>query len=129
MRGANRVVVAGQVQVEVLHWDHLAVASSGSAALDPEHWPEGWLPDGYGGPPADSTESLGKPDGRRRLALAERRRRDGRHDNVLTEWVLRLEPANRLPVKRACLCRIVRDEAWPQPDHGDMTDIETRPHA
>ena len=96
VRGANRVVVAGQVQVEVLHWDHLAVASSGSAALDPEHWPEGWLPDGYGGPPADSTESLGKPDGRRRLALAEWRRRDGRHDNVLAEWVLRLEPANRL---------------------------------
>ena len=37
VRGADRVHVAGQVEVEVLHRDDLAVAAAGRAALDPEH--------------------------------------------------------------------------------------------
>jgi hypothetical protein len=37
---ADRVDVAGQVEVEVLHRDHLAVAAAGRAALDAEDRPE-----------------------------------------------------------------------------------------
>ena len=74
VRGADRVDVAGQVEVEVLHRDDLAVAAARGAALDPEHGPERRLADRDGGPPADPVEALGEADGRRRLALAERRR-------------------------------------------------------
>ena len=42
---ADRVDVAGQVEVEVLHRDDLAVAAAGRAALDPEHRPERRLAD------------------------------------------------------------------------------------
>ena len=37
VRRADGVDVAGQVEVEVLHRDDLAVAAAGGAALDPEH--------------------------------------------------------------------------------------------
>ena len=46
---ADRVDVAGQVEVEVLHRDDLAVAAAGRAALDPEHRPERRLADADGG--------------------------------------------------------------------------------
>jgi hypothetical protein len=43
VRRADGVDVAGQVEVEVLHRDDLAVAAAGGAALDPEHGPRlGW---------------------------------------------------------------------------------------
>ena len=68
----DRVDVAGQVEVEVLHRDHLAVAAAGGAALDPEHRSERRLADADRGPLADLVEPLGQPDRRRRLALAQR---------------------------------------------------------
>ena len=43
--GADGVDVAGQVEVEVLHRDDLAVAAAGGPALDPEDRPERWLAD------------------------------------------------------------------------------------
>ena len=42
---ADRVDVAGEVEVEVLHRDDLAVAAAGSAALDAEDGAERWLTD------------------------------------------------------------------------------------
>jgi hypothetical protein len=72
----DRVDVAGQVEVEVLHRDDLAVAAAGRAALDPEHRPERGLADADRGLVADVVQAPAQPDGRRRLALAERRRRD-----------------------------------------------------
>ena len=45
VRGADGVDVAGQVEVEVLHRDDLAVAAAGRAALDPEDRPERRLAD------------------------------------------------------------------------------------
>ena len=86
---ADRVDVAGQVEVEVLHRDDLAVAAAGGAALDPEDRPERRLADVDRRPVADVVEALGEPDGRRRLALAERRRRDRRDDDVLARAVAR----------------------------------------
>ena len=47
VRRADRVDVAGQVEVEVLHRDDLAAAAAGGAALDPEHRPEARLADAH----------------------------------------------------------------------------------
>ena len=74
VRGADRVHVAGQVEVEVLHRDDLAVAAARGAALDAEHRAEARLADAHRRLLADPVEALGEPDGRRGLALAERRR-------------------------------------------------------
>ena len=72
--GADRVVVAGQVEVEVLHRDDLAVAAAGRAALDPEHGAQARLADRHRGLLADPVQALGQADRRGRLALAQRRR-------------------------------------------------------
>ena len=88
--------VAGQVEVEVLHRDDLAVAAAGRPALDPEDRPERRLADVDRGLLADVVEALGEPDRGRRLALAERRRGDRGHDHVLAARTLGLEPADRL---------------------------------
>ena len=93
---ADGVDVAGQVEVEVLHRDDLAVAAAGGAALDAEDRPERRLADVDRRLAADPVEALGEPDGRRRLALAERRRRDRRDDDVLAARPLGLEARDRL---------------------------------
>ena len=76
------VDVAGEVEVDVLHRQHLAVAATGAAALDAEDRSQGGLPDGHRGAHADAVEPLGQPDRGGGLALAERRRRDGRDDDL-----------------------------------------------
>ena len=68
--GTDRMDVAGQVKVEVSHRDDLAVAAARRSALDPEHGAEGGLADADRRLPTDAVESLGEPDGRRRLAFA-----------------------------------------------------------
>ena len=96
VRGADGMDVAGQVEVEVLHRDDLAVAAAGRAALDPEDRAERRLADVDRGLLADVVEALGEPDRGRRLALAERRRGDRGDDHVLAARPLGLEPADRL---------------------------------
>ena len=93
---ADGVDVAGEVEVEVLHRDDLAVASAGGAALDPEDRTERWLADAHGGLVADRIEALGQADGRRGLALAERRRGDGGHHDVLAARALGLQALDAL---------------------------------
>ena len=83
MGRADGVVVPGEVEVEVLHRDHLAVASARGAALDPEDGPERRLADADRGAMADPIEPLDQANVGGRLALAERRRRDCRDDHVL----------------------------------------------
>ena len=72
--GADGVHVAGEVEVEVLHGDDLAVAAAGGAALDAEDRAQRGLADGHRGAPADAVEPLREADGGGRLALAQRRR-------------------------------------------------------
>ena len=76
------VVVAGQVEVEVLHRQHLAVAAAGRAALDPEDRPERRLADRADGPLPDRVERHREADRDQRFPLAERRRRDPGHVDV-----------------------------------------------
>ena len=91
VRRADRVDVAREVEVEVLHRDDLAVAAARGATLDPEHRAEARLADAHRRPLADVVEALGEADGRGRFALAERRRRDRGDDDVLAARVLALQ--------------------------------------
>ena len=78
VRGRDRVQVAGEVQVQVLHRDDLRVAAAGSAALHAEHRPERRLAQAEDRLAAELAETLRERDRRRRLPLARRRRRDRR---------------------------------------------------
>ena len=101
VRGADRVDVAGEVEVHVLHRHDLGVAAAGSAALDPEHRAERGLAQAERDALADVPEALRERDGRRRLALARLRRRDRRDVDQLAVGLRR--PAGRAP----------RGEPWP----------------
>src|SRR6185369_10766044 len=96
VRGPDRVDVARQVEVEVLHRDDLAAAAARGAALDAEHGPEARLADAHRRLLADAVQALGEPDRRRGLALAEGCRADGRDEDVLAPRVLRLEALDAL---------------------------------
>ena len=76
VRGADRVDVAGEVEVHVLHRHDLRVAGAGGSALDPEHRAERRLAQAEHRLAADRAQALGQRDRGRRLALAELRRRD-----------------------------------------------------
>src|SRR5581483_11735771 len=76
VRRADGVDVAREVEVHVLHRDDLRVARAGGAALDPEHRAERRLAQAEDRLAADRAEALREGDRRRRLALAELRRRD-----------------------------------------------------
>ena len=52
--------VAGEVQVDVLHGDHLGVTAAGGAALDAEHGAERGLPQADEGTLADLVEAVGE---------------------------------------------------------------------
>src|SRR5215212_2580589 len=78
----DRVVVAGQVQVERLHRHHLAVAAARGAALDPKSGAHRGLADGDRGSLADVFEGLPEPHGGRRLTLTQRRGGYGRDQHV-----------------------------------------------
>ena len=81
MRGANRVHITGEVQVELLHRNHLAIAAARSAALDTEDWSEAWLSNRNGGAVANLVEALRESNGGGGLPFTEWRWTDrGDHD-------------------------------------------------
>ena len=96
VRRSNRVVVAGQVEIEVLHRNDLAVATAGRPALDAEDRSERRLADRRRGLPTDSVQALRQADRGGGLALAQRRRVDGRDHDVLAPRALRLQPDDGL---------------------------------
>src|SRR5262245_1424488 len=78
VRSRNRVNVAGQMQVEVLHWDHLRVAAARRAALDAEGGTLRGLADAGEDRLAQMrAERLRQADGCRSLAFAQGCRGDG----------------------------------------------------
>ena len=78
VRRADRVDVAGEVQVHVLHRHHLRIAAARRTALDAEHGPERRLAQAEHRVLADVSEALREGDGRRSLPFARLRRRDRR---------------------------------------------------
>ena len=83
VRGPDRVDVAGEVEVEVLHRHDLRHPAAGRAALDAEHRSERRLAQARDRPLADRAEPLREADQRRRLALPRLRRRHARHADQL----------------------------------------------
>ena len=76
VRRGDRVHIAGEVQVDVLHRDDLRPAAAGRAALDAEYRAEGGLAQGDHGVLAQLGHGLSQTDGRGGLALARRGRVD-----------------------------------------------------
>ncbi len=67
---AHRVDVAGEVQVEILHRDHLAVAAARRTAFDAKGRPHRGLANGADGFVTQRTERLRQADGGGGLPLA-----------------------------------------------------------
>lgn len=86
--GANRVRVARQMQIDILHGDNLSPTTPRAAAFDAEDRSERWLTERDDGPPANSIEAHRESDRGRRLAFSERGRVDGCHQYVSAEWLL-----------------------------------------
>ena len=74
--GADRVKVAGEMEVDVLHRHDLRIAAAGRAALHAEAGPEARLAQTQDRLLADVVERVAEPDRRRRLAFAGRCRGD-----------------------------------------------------
>ena len=75
--------VAGEVQVDVLHRHDLGIAAASSSALDAKDGPQGGLAQRDDHVLADLAQAIGQTHRRGGLALARRRRRDGRHEDEL----------------------------------------------
>lgn len=88
MCGGDRVGVPGEVQVERLHRDDLAVAAAGGATLDPEHRTQRGLAKRDRAALAQVAERLAKANSGDRLALPERGRGDGGDDDVLGQRLI-----------------------------------------
>ena len=68
---ADGVHITGEVQVELLHRNHLTVAATCSAALDAEDWSETWLSNRDGGAVANLVEALRESNGGGGLPFTE----------------------------------------------------------
>ena len=75
--------VAGEVQIDVFHRDHLRVAAARGAALHAEHRPQGRLAQADDGLLADEIQRVSQAHRRGGLALARGSRRDGRDEHQL----------------------------------------------
>ena len=95
--------VAGKVQVDVLHRHDLGIAAAGRTALDTEHGAERRLTQCDGDLPSLAVEGVRKADTRRRLALACRRRVDGRHEDELAVRLL----LDALPGRERDFCLVL----------------------
>ena len=80
---ADGVEVTGEVQVDVLHGNDLGIAAAGGAALDAKHGAEGRLAQAEHRLAARKVHGISQTDGGRGLALACRRRVDGRNEDKL----------------------------------------------
>ena len=74
VRGRDGREVSGEMEVDVLHRDDLGVAAAGGSPLHAEARPERGLAQRDDRALAEAVERLAEAHGRRRLALARRRR-------------------------------------------------------
>ncbi len=83
VRSPDSVEVTREVQVDVLHGDHLRVSATCSSPLDAEHGSERRLAQGHDHVLAAQRERICQTDGGGGLALARRRGVDGCHQDEL----------------------------------------------
>ena len=84
--GADRVEIAGEMEVDVLHRHDLGIAAAGGAALHAEAGPEARLAQADDRLLADMVQRVAEADRRRRLALAGRGRGDRGDQDQLAVW-------------------------------------------
>ena len=84
MRRRYGVKIAGEMEVNLVPRRNLGVASARRASLHAEAGPKRRLAQTDDRLPADAVERVAETDGRRRLALARRRRADRADKNELT---------------------------------------------
>ena len=107
--GGDRVEVAGEVEVDVLHRHHLGVAAAGRPALLAEARPERGLAQADHRPPADGVERVAEADGGRGLALAGGGRVDRGDEDELA-----LRPRRRRPASPARKSGASLALSWPK---------------
>jgi hypothetical protein len=83
VRQGNGGEVSREVQVDLLHGDHLRIPAASGAALHAEHGPEAGLAQGDHGLPADMVQRVAQAHRGGGLAFASRRRADGSHEHEL----------------------------------------------
>jgi hypothetical protein len=124
--GADRVDVAREVEVEVLHRHDLGHAAAGGAALDAEDGAERGLAQAGGRALADVAHALREPDQRRGLALARLRRRHPRDADQLAVRPA-LEPVDHAQADLALVAAVrldlVRQQAARLRDHLDRDQL------
>ena len=84
IRRSDGVHIAGEMEVDVLHWDSLRIAAAGRAALDAENRAERGLPQGDNRIFLKPCHGLSKADRCRRFSLAGGRGVDGGDKDQLT---------------------------------------------
>lgn len=108
MAGGHRMRVPREMEIDILHGDHLGLSSAGASPFYPEHGAQRWLPERDDSPMAQSRESHGQTDRCCRLSLTQRCRIDGRHKHIPTQPPV-LE-AIQYPQNYLGLIRSVQDE-------------------
>ena len=83
VRRGDGMEIAGEMEVDVLHRDHLRAPAAGRPALHPEARTERRLANADDRLAADAVQPVAEADRRGRLALAGRRRIDRRHQDQL----------------------------------------------
>ena len=87
---ADGVEVPGEVEVDVLHGDHLGIAAAGGTALDAEHRSQGRLPQCHHGVFADPPQAVRQAHRGGGLALSRRGGGDGGHQHQFAVRPVRL---------------------------------------
>ena len=137
VRRRDRVQVAREVQVQLLHRHHLRVAAARGAALDAEHRPERGFAQAEDRAPPDARKPLRERDRSRRLALAPRRRRDRGDRDQLAVGFRREAVEHReadLGLRAAVQLELVgldpelRGDVDDRPQRGRLRDLEARRH-
>jgi hypothetical protein len=86
VRRRDRVEIAGEMEVHLLHRHDLRIAAAGRTALHPEVGAERGLADADDRLLADPVQPVAKTHGRRRLALARGGRVDRGHEHSLPRF-------------------------------------------
>ena len=96
VRRSNGVNVTSEVQVELFHWDHLAITATSGTTLDAEDGAEARLANRHRCLLPNHVQPLRKADRCGGLPFAEWRWRDRRHHHVLAALAELLHPLDRL---------------------------------
>jgi hypothetical protein len=93
VRRGDGVKITGEVQVDLVHGDHLRVSTAGRAAFDPEHRAQAWLPNADDHLLAQPPQCLADADRDGALPLSRRCRIDPGDQN---QAALGFSPGDRL---------------------------------